>query len=147
MSWVEIDQRQIQNLEELKQFARSLPDVFGSRFCCLIKGELAAGKTEFVGQFCRAIGLEDVASPTYGLHHRYESEGVSVDHFDLYRLKSGADLEGIGFWDIVQQSEKLFIEWPQYFSEGDLRRIHENLFLVTIENLDSVRTLTLYRWN
>jgi tRNA threonylcarbamoyladenosine biosynthesis protein TsaE len=91
-------------------FARSLkrPTVV------LLDGDLGAGKTQFVRWMSEALGAKDASSPTFALHHRYDAADGAIDHFDLYRLKSDADLESTGFWDFLKEERALFfIEWGQ----------------------------------
>ena len=78
----------------------------------LLSGPLGAGKTQIVKWFLREIGLSDGNSPTFAIHHRYDSVAGAVDHVDLYRLKSDADLESSGFWDLLSEPRGLvFVEW------------------------------------
>lgn len=96
-------------------FARSLkrPSVV------LLDGDLGAGKTQFVRWMSEALGAKDVSSPTFALHHRYQVKDGVIDHFDLYRLKSDADLESTGFWDFLKEEGALvFVEWGQRLPES-----------------------------
>ncbi len=79
----------------------------------LLSGDVGAGKTTLVRALAQVLNLSDVASPSFAIHHRYEnSRGTSLDHVDLYRLKSFDDLESTGFWDLFQQQKGLIvIEW------------------------------------
>ena len=56
-----------------------------------LEGDLGAGKTTLVRYLVVALGgrSEDVASPTFALEHEYQvKQGLEVDHWDLYRLRS-----------------------------------------------------------
>jgi tRNA threonylcarbamoyladenosine biosynthesis protein TsaE len=78
----------------------------------LLSGELGAGKTQFVRWFLEALGAVDVASPTFAIHHEYETPGGLIDHVDLYRVSNDADLEASGFWDLFSAPAGLvFVEW------------------------------------
>lgn len=78
----------------------------------LLDGELGAGKTQTVRWFCAALGVRDVSSPTFAIHHEYASPGGPVDHVDLYRIKDDGDLENSGFWDLFKKPNALiFVEW------------------------------------
>jgi tRNA threonylcarbamoyladenosine biosynthesis protein TsaE len=52
-----------------------------------LRGELGAGKTEFVRGLAQGLGApqEEVASPTFALAHEYQGR-VTLVHLDLYRL-------------------------------------------------------------
>jgi len=84
----------------------------------LLSGDLGAGKTQFVRWFLERLGADDVASPTFAIHHEYLTSGGVIDHVDLYRVTSDADLEASGFWDLFVQSQGLvFVEWADRLPE------------------------------
>ncbi len=78
----------------------------------LLEGELGAGKTQFVRWFLEDLGVQDVASPTYAIHHEYTGAQGPIAHVDLYRVKSDEDLESSGFWDLfLDKGNLVFVEW------------------------------------
>jgi tRNA threonylcarbamoyladenosine biosynthesis protein TsaE len=52
-----------------------------------LRGELGAGKTEFVRGLAQGLGAppDEVASPTFALAHEYQGR-LTLVHLDLYRL-------------------------------------------------------------
>lgn len=90
----------------------------------LLEGEVGSGKTETVKTVARVLGLKEVASPSFAIHHQYlTAEGWPVDHLDLYRLESADDLESTGFWDLFGEPEALIlIEWADRLSFDYLPR-------------------------
>lgn len=85
---------------------------------CLI-GELGAGKTLFVKNLAKVLGVEtEVTSPTFSLMNVYE--GICpILHFDLYRLSNEDELEDIGFYEYVEEPEGLvIIEWADKFADS-----------------------------
>lgn len=42
----------------------------------------------------------------------YETPGLAVSHFDLYRLKAAAELDELGWDDAVTDGAAL-VEWPE----------------------------------
>jgi tRNA threonylcarbamoyladenosine biosynthesis protein TsaE len=54
-----------------------------------LKGELGAGKTEFVRGLALGLGVpeDEVASPSFALAHQYQGRCLLV-HLDLYRLSN-----------------------------------------------------------
>jgi tRNA threonylcarbamoyl adenosine modification protein YjeE len=75
-------------------------------------GDLGAGKTTLARAILAALGVaEDVPSPTFTLVQSYDTS-PKVAHFDLYRLKSGRELEELGFEDALADGAVL-VEWPE----------------------------------
>lgn len=82
---------------------------------CLF-GDLGAGKTAFTRGFARRFGISaGVCSPTFVILHCYEGS-VRINHFDLYRIESGEELEDIGFEEQLASGISL-IEWADAFTD------------------------------
>lgn len=79
-----------------------------------ISGDLGAGKTTLVQAICRGYGVRDeVTSPSFAIVHRYEAPLSPVYHLDLYRLGRLAELQNIGWDEIVTAHALVLIEWPE----------------------------------
>ena len=76
-------------------------------------GPLGAGKSTLARGLIRALTRpdEDVPSPTFTLVQFYESPGLRLAHFDLYRLTRPDELEEIGLDEALDQGA-VIIEWP-----------------------------------
>lgn len=82
-------------------------------FVALI-GPLGAGKTTLVRAACRGVGIEGVVpSPTFTLVHEYRVGTVPLFHADLYRLSSPAELDDIGWDDLLAGHGPVFVEWAE----------------------------------
>ncbi len=100
----------VNNLDEFKSFVLNLKKNLSSKQLILLNGPLGSGKTQFVK--CLVDGADDVTSPTFSIHNKYQLKNITIDHFDLYRLEGDEDLDSTGFWDIFNQSSGLVIvEW------------------------------------
>lgn len=103
-----------------KKFAESIKpgDIIG------LKGNLGTGKTQFVKGICSYFNVKDtVNSPTFLIVNQYEGidpasgKGISINHFDLYRLKFKEELETIGFDDYINSNSICLIEWCELAEE------------------------------
>ena len=98
-------------------------------------GEIGAGKTTFIKEFLKKIGVEEeVTSPSFVVMNEYHSAKVPVYHFDFYRL------EDVGTKtirdELLQYSDVgnlLLIEWAQ-FNDFD---IFDDKLTFNIEYLDN----------
>jgi tRNA threonylcarbamoyl adenosine modification protein YjeE len=85
-----------------------------------LHGELGAGKTTLVRAMCQALGVHDlsaVTSPTFALLHEYDTPIGVVAHADLYRLRNSAELEQLGWDELVARAVVTFVEWPERAAE------------------------------
>ncbi|HYW33237.1 MAG TPA: tRNA (adenosine(37)-N6)-threonylcarbamoyltransferase complex ATPase subunit type 1 TsaE [Gemmatimonas sp.] len=81
-----------------------------------LEGELGAGKTALARAICAGAGVRDlsaVTSPTFSLVQQYDAPRGPVVHVDLYRLRSVAELDALGWDEIVDNASLLLVEWPQ----------------------------------
>lgn len=81
---------------------------------------MGAGKTTFTNAICRVLGVDDdaVSSPTFSIVNEYRtSVGVSVYHFDFYRITRTAEALDIGFYDYIDSGCLCIMEWPENIEE------------------------------
>jgi len=116
--------------EELLKSLQHSPQVW------LFSGEMGAGKTSFIKELGKQIGIrQSVQSPTFSLVNSYETkEGKPVYHFDLYRLKNTAEALEIGIEEYLDSGHLCLIEWPEQAEElwniphvrFQMRHVNEN---------------------
>lgn len=81
-------------------------------------GGMGMGKTAFVRGALKAFGNEAfVSSPTFSLVHDYGGE-PHIYHFDMYRVTTLDDLYSTGFFDYLDDSSVLFIEWSENIEDA-----------------------------
>ncbi|MDG2061709.1 MAG: tRNA (adenosine(37)-N6)-threonylcarbamoyltransferase complex ATPase subunit type 1 TsaE [SAR86 cluster bacterium] len=80
-----------------------------------LQGDLGTGKTTISKGIMEGIGFNGlVKSPTFALVEIYETNNITIFHFDLYRLDSVKELLEIGIHDYLQQKNAISIfEWPE----------------------------------
>jgi tRNA threonylcarbamoyladenosine biosynthesis protein TsaE len=77
-------------------------------------GQLGAGKTTLIKQFCKQLGVsQNVSSPTFSLVNDYTATNGTVYHFDFYRLKTEGEAYDIGFEEYLYSNQICLIEWPE----------------------------------
>ena len=102
--------------QKTAMLATKIADMLKPGTVICLNGDLGAGKTLFVQNLARALGVQgDVTSPTFNLMNVYEGK-MKIFHFDLYRLEQEYELEEIGFYDYVEETDGLvLIEWAEKF--------------------------------
>jgi tRNA threonylcarbamoyladenosine biosynthesis protein TsaE len=90
-----------------------------------LKGDLGAGKTQFVRGVAQGLGATDrVHSPTFALLNEYRSGRLPIFHIDLYRLETREAIESAGLEDYFRQTSGItLIEWFERLEENGLSSI------------------------
>jgi tRNA threonylcarbamoyladenosine biosynthesis protein TsaE len=130
------------SLIETRAWATDLATRFQRPCVVLLDGELGAGKTQAVRYFLAALGVTDSASPTFAIHHEYRSATGPIDHVDLYRVRSDADLEATGFWELLTRDHGLiFVEWAARLPEDVWPETWQRIFIHfrKVDGWDEVR--------
>jgi tRNA threonylcarbamoyladenosine biosynthesis protein TsaE len=103
------------------RYGRILGSVLGPGSVIGLVGELGSGKTCFIKGLTSAltgIAEEDVTSPTFTFLQEFPGT-LPLYHFDLYRIKSPADLSDLGFDECAYGAGVTVIEWADR-AEGAL---------------------------
>ncbi len=104
-------------------------------------GGLGVGKTTFTRGIAKGMGLPDVvSSPTFAIVQEYHGSGLSLYHFDMYRIDGAPDLESTGFYDYPLEESVFAIEW----SENIVDELPPGAVQIIIERLsDTARNITI----
>jgi tRNA threonylcarbamoyladenosine biosynthesis protein TsaE len=86
-------------------------------------GDLGSGKTQFVKGVCQAFKTRTPAtSPSFVILNRYDgmddrTSEILLYHFDLYRVKSLAEIYDLGYEEFLQGDGVCLIEWAEMLGE------------------------------
>ncbi len=102
-------------VSDLDRIAGQLISLYPAKRIFVLSGSMGSGKTTFIQSVCRRLKVVDVVnSPTFSIVNEYlTSEGASVFHFDLYRIRKADELLDIGYEDYFYSGDYCFIEWPE----------------------------------
>lgn len=81
-------------------------------------GDLGSGKTKFTEGILSYFGIEnEISSPTFTIVNEYNSNDISIYHFDVYRLKDSLDFYNIG-GDEYFDKGICIIEWGDIIEDA-----------------------------
>ncbi len=136
------------DIKNLKEFAKKIYDNLDGRNILLLHGNLGAGKTTFVREFCEVLNVENqVSSPSFLILNTYiDNKKRKYHHLDFYRVEDELELDYIGFNDLIENSKDLiFIEWPDKFLDMIKKYNHRtiNIYFNFIEDNINVREVNI----
>lgn len=100
--------------QQTEEFALALAEELRSGDVLAMRGGMGAGKTAFVRGLARGLGITAaVSSPTYALVHEYRAGDRVLYHFDMYRVTDADSLETTGYFEALEQSAVLCVEWSE----------------------------------
>ena len=102
------------SIDQIASVAQQVVDA-NPKKVILFYGEMGAGKTTFIKQLCKTIGVtEATSSPTFSLVNEYQTtNNETVYHFDFYRLKTETEALDMGVDDYLYSGNWCFIEWAE----------------------------------
>lgn len=132
----------IATLQDYPKAAKEFLALMGNRTIFAFYGKMGVGKTTFIKSLCEAMGVKDtVNSPTFAIVNEYADEdGNPIYHFDMYRIKSVAELYNMGYEDYFYSGALCLIEWPELAEEV----LPEESVRVSIEETENgTRTISI----
>lgn len=127
------------SLEDTRSIAKSLANLLTAGDTVCLDGDLGAGKTTFTRFLAEALGVpaSEVSSPTFTIVNEYRTDRVDIQHFDLYRLDSLAQLDAIGYLELLKHEGVNIIEWGALFPEY----LPADYIAVEISNIDETKRM------
>ena len=121
----------VKDLNETKALAQNYAKTLKVGDIVLLSGDLGAGKTTFTQFVFKYLGVEGVVnSPTFAVLKTYDANGVTLNHFECYRVNTAEAIE-CGFDEVISAREGIaFIEWSENIEEllpNDCKRINITL--------------------
>ncbi len=128
-------------VSELESASTSLLELINDNNIICFYGDMGVGKTTFIKEICKKLGVEDVvSSPTFSIINEYLTENnESVYHFDFYRIEKEEEAFDIGYEEYFYQGNLCLIEWPEKISSI----IPENIIKVQITRSDEQRIIEI----
>lgn len=124
--------------EETQQLALGFAKILHPGDIVGFIGLLGSGKTLFIRAICNYFDVKEiVTSPTFTIMNQYigimDSQEVNIIHIDLYRIKSEAELNELGFFELLDTPNSIFlIEW----AEKVVNHLPMPYYLVEFENVE-----------
>lgn len=105
----------INSLHDIEKTAVDFLKLNNTRKHFAFYGEMGVGKTTFIKQLCKNLGVNDtVNSPSFAIINEYFSkENGAIYHFDLYRIESEEEAYDFGYEDYFYSNNYCFVEWPE----------------------------------
>lgn len=143
---IETYEKICKNLGDTKDLAKKFAKLVEEKGCFVnLYGEIGAGKTAFVKEVAKEIGIEEkVTSPTFVILNEYHGGKLPMYHFDLYRLEN----EGVKtimdeLREYSEGKQLTFVEWAE-FSQNEFPFNHIKINVTYEDNDDRKYTFTGY---
>ena len=105
----------------------------------LLNGNLGAGKSTFVKEFSKSLGIFETSSPTFSIMNNYQDK---VYHYDIYRTGSD-EFFSLGLGEELDNGGFHFIEWADEKIEKYIKSIGLESIKMTITPKDNIREVEI----
>ncbi|MBI4049208.1 MAG: tRNA (adenosine(37)-N6)-threonylcarbamoyltransferase complex ATPase subunit type 1 TsaE [Candidatus Doudnabacteria bacterium] len=107
-------------------------------------GPLGAGKTTFVKNFARSLGIKKIKSPTFTIINNFRLGGRQLYHIDFYRLSKQSELKPLGVPELLKQkTDLILIEWLDKFPA--LKKSCDLIINISFAKNADERNITIYK--
>jgi tRNA threonylcarbamoyladenosine biosynthesis protein TsaE len=126
----------ILDLNEIDVIITELKSIISENCIVILRGDLASGKTTFVRNFVKSLGLDDdVTSPTFSLQSIYSNK---IYHYDVYN-KTLEEFISLGLLEEFEKNGIHFVEWGDKKLEEILKSYGFEVKVLEIKKLDDKR--------
>lgn len=130
----------LNEIKEIVDFLKSKSEKFNNNCIVILRGDLASGKTTFVKNYVKSLGLDDlVTSPTFSLQSIYSDE---IFHYDVYN-KTLEEFISLGMLEEFEKDGTHFVEWGDIKLEELLKSYGYDVILLTIKKDNNKRQYTI----
>ncbi|MCG8345057.1 MAG: tRNA (adenosine(37)-N6)-threonylcarbamoyltransferase complex ATPase subunit type 1 TsaE [Chlorobiales bacterium] len=110
------------SVDETREYARQFAVGLQPGDVVSLSGNLGTGKTEFMRGIAQVFNCDDqLTSPSFSIFNIYKGrlngEPVKLQHFDLYRIETSLELEGLGFGEYIDGDAISVVEWGEKFPD------------------------------
>tara|TARA_B100000965_G_C19513584_1_gene723053 strand:+ start:142 stop:588 length:447 start_codon:yes stop_codon:yes gene_type:complete len=108
----------ISSEKETEEVAKKICNEIKPGNTLFLHGKMGVGKTTFVRYLINNFqqkfneNLTEVTSPTFNIMNEYKIRDFTIEHYDLYRLKTTNELINLNLFEKKKKSI-LLIEWPE----------------------------------
>ena len=136
-----VDMEFVYRYNTIDNFAKKITPLLKYKLVFL-EGELGSGKTTLIKQLCKELGFKNqVTSPTFPLLNIYKSNDKNIYHADLYRLKNIDEINELGFYEIMENNDWFFVEWPELLY-GVIDFSYTKIKIKNVDDISRIVTLT-----
>lgn len=133
----------VDSIEQLPEAAHRFVEMMEDETVYTFYGDMGAGKTTFINQLCKALGVDDddTSSPSFSIINEYRSSTTAelIYHFDLYRIEDIDEALDIGVEDYFDSGALCLLEWPERIEP----LLPDDTVVVNIKvNDDNTRTIS-----
>ncbi len=138
-----VDMEFVYSYDTIDNFAKKITPLLKYKLVFL-EGELGSGKTTLIKQFCKELGFKNqVTSPTFPLLNIYKNNDKNIYHADLYRLKNIDEINELGFYEIMENNNWFFVDWPELLYD----LIDFSYTKIKIKNVDDISRVVTLTYN
>lgn len=104
---------QVQSEPEMQAVGARLARELQAGDAVFLTGEMGMGKSVLARAIARALGVQGaMPSPSFTILQSYDA-GLSIKHFDLYRLEDPAEFYEAGLDEEMDAHSLSLVEWPE----------------------------------